>query len=469
MTDISGPTGSRSLSSESLPSLSESKSAQKMRLLGYRVKVKCCKACMTEKPYSEFYVNSKGYIRTVCKMCERKAERFRKQANPKKHSQNFSSWRKQKRGFALTNAAKHRAKARNLPFSLNPKNIQMRIDRGRCELSGILFDLETPRSWNAPSLDQIKPGRGYTQENIRVVLYALNVMANTWGPEKILEIAAAISAERRAPSESLQALLKEKLQSRVRMNNPLYRLKWKQRTTPSGRAICALRASAARISVSDCILSGWPTPCQQDGPNGGPAQGIDRLPGATALAGWPTPVSNPANGTPEAFLERKRKSVAKGNSMGIALTDIQMVASLAGWPTTTTRDHKDGTSAGTVPENALLGRTVWLAGWPTTKASDGSGGRTTETKGGGNAHLDLRARWAQMPQGPMRLCSDGRLLTGSIAGMESGGRLNPAHSRWLMRLPQEWDACAPTETASILKRRRNSAPQSVKSLKVYDL
>jgi hypothetical protein len=39
---------------------------------------------------------------------------------------------------------------------------------------------------------------------------------------------------------------------------------------------------------------------------------------------WATPVANPAGGTPEQFLERKRKTVEKGNSMGISLTDLQM-------------------------------------------------------------------------------------------------------------------------------------------------
>lgn len=142
------------------------------------------------------------------------------------------------------------------------------------------------------------------------------------------------------PASSASAALQSALGNRLRQRlagrgSPLYALTWKEWDMESGPPICALRARALRTSDSGCsgwptpsahgsqgesspdlervgekwvnrvtgrvlqtnlatdakLLAGWPTPCQQDGPNGGPGQGADRLPGAAALAGWTTPCS----------------------------------------------------------------------------------------------------------------------------------------------------------------------------------
>ena len=128
----------------------------------------------------------------------------------------------------------------------------------------------------------------------------------------------------------------------------------------------------------------------------------------------------------------------------------------SGWPTPTTRDWKDGGNPDVnVALNGLLGRVCWLAGWPTPKVTDTNGpGNSTNRQGGMALHT-----CAQLAS-PARLTVSGVLLTGSDAGMGSGGQLNPAHSRWLMGLPQEWDDCAPTETLSMLKRRTSSSQRT---------
>jgi len=125
---------------------------------------------------------------------------------------------------------------------------------------------------------------------------------------------------------------------------------WKQRITPAGRLIYALRASARRTSGKGCT-------------------------------GWPTPVAEQANGTPEAFLRRKRESVARGNSMGICLSDLNMVAqaALAGWPTPNVPNGGRQPAEGTISSTGQsakgkrqvdLGMVAQLAGWHTPEAHE---------------------------------------------------------------------------------------------------
>lgn len=64
-------------------------------------------------------------------------------------------------------------------------------------------------------------------------------------------------------SARLQSFLANRLQARTAsVGSTLYRLTWKDRATPAGRLISALRASAPRTSgnVSGGLLNGWPTP-----------------------------------------------------------------------------------------------------------------------------------------------------------------------------------------------------------------
>jgi len=73
-----------------------------------------------------------------------------------------------------------------------------------------------------------------------------------------------------------------------------------------------------------------------------------------------------------------------------------------------------------------------------------------------DAELCAAMGYQTTPHGPARLTVTGEMLTGSTARMESGGQLNPAHSRWLMGLPHAWDDCAVTAMQSLPRSRKRS-------------
>lgn len=230
---------------------------------------------------------------------------------------------------------------------------------------------------------------------------------------------------------SRSAALQRSLESRLRavtqgLGSTLYTLIWKPWATPSGTSRSRLRASARR--KSETATSGWPTPAARDwkgaprerwGDNARPLNEV------AVLAGWPTPTA--------ALAEKGVRTFDGGlmEAMRNHGPDLAASACLAGWPTPSCNNDRTGN-----PASAL------------------SMTRPDGTK------VQQRLQDFAAICGPARLTASGELLTGSSAGMESGGQLNPAHSRWLMGLPPEWDACAPTATRSTRSRHKSSSKKA---------
>jgi hypothetical protein len=290
-------------------------------------------------------------------------------------------------------------------------------------LLDLLSATSSPESVSGPTPCAEQDGQMivlYGQDHVRANLSARQakeqglMMSGTCGPLSIISSASA----------SLQSSLVSKLQAKTALvGSTLYNLTWKQRATPAGRSISALRASARRIS---------------DNASGGLEKG------------WPTPNTNDGKGAYQ-DVEKNLARTAAGRQV-----TMQDTAQLATWPTPASRDYKGesgsgrqerkGDPADTVPNAAVL------AGWPTPSASDGERAGSGITAGITGTSLTQMSKMV----GPARLTATGEMLTGSSAAMEGGGQLNPAHPRWLMGLPPVWDDCAVTAMQSLPKQRKRS-------------
>ena len=92
------------------------------------------------------------------------------------------------RALLLLKSAKRRATAKGLEYSLNLDWIMLRLTAGRCEATGVEFDLSAPQvghtinPWS-PSLHREDITRGYTPTNTFLVCSAFNVARGQWSKE----------------------------------------------------------------------------------------------------------------------------------------------------------------------------------------------------------------------------------------------------------------------------------------------
>ena len=186
-----------------------------------------------------------------------------------------------------------------------------------------------------------------------------------------------------------------------------YSLTLKERVSPAGRRIPALRASARRTSDKD--FTGWPTAQAHKNTESGPLTNKDGTP-------W----------------DGHSKPWQNGRPVTTALTDVAQLAGLSGWDKTPQASDGDGgvmeIRPGTTGKYKLRDY-AQLAGWPTSKMTDCHGSKP-HGQGGQGLHT-----MAQSALGP----------TTELFRVQTGRRaaLAPEFSLWLMGFPEEWAASAP--------------------------
>jgi hypothetical protein len=133
----------------------------------------------------------------------------------------------------IVRGARSRAKLKAVPFDLD---IEWALDLARsqnfcCALTRIPFSVDRPRANTrigpfAPSFDRIEPHLGYTKENVRLVVFALNVMFMDWGQEVFERV---VNRYRRNKGEKNRALFPH-LSQEVRAARRVSKLKQRDRT-----------------------------------------------------------------------------------------------------------------------------------------------------------------------------------------------------------------------------------------------
>lgn len=103
------------------------------------------------------------------------------------------------RMYSLFDAARTRARNKKLSFEIDLDFLLKKFEtkEGRCELSGIEFDLKGKRNPFGLSIDRIDSGKGYTKDNVRLVCLMVNLSLNKFGDESFFKMCEAVINKRK--------------------------------------------------------------------------------------------------------------------------------------------------------------------------------------------------------------------------------------------------------------------------------
>lgn len=150
--------------------------------------MKQCTDCGVEKSLSAF-TKSRSTIDGLSYIC--------RACNRVRHAQ----WRDTPKGRAgvMVSHARGRARKKGLEFNLTSEWLSSHLEPGRCEVTGIPFDLRATQNGGGPgqpftpSLDRIDPAKGYTPDNVQVVVWIYNAAKGIGTHEEVLVLVRALS------------------------------------------------------------------------------------------------------------------------------------------------------------------------------------------------------------------------------------------------------------------------------------
>lgn len=157
---------------------------------------------MTERPNRKTRSDKKYFTDEERKAANREKAKRHYDKNPKRANALWLAYSRSIKGRAqaLRSGAQQRAKKKNQPMELDNEWLIMRLEHGHCEVTGLPFVLDSPQDCAihpfTPSVDKIVPALGYTKENCRMVVFAVNAAKQDWTDDTLLAIAAAIHSNK---------------------------------------------------------------------------------------------------------------------------------------------------------------------------------------------------------------------------------------------------------------------------------